>query len=56
MRNKKLTEEEKKECKHSNPKYCKVTGGLRCRSCDILLNDFGNPYNSIINQLNKPIA
>lgn len=31
-------------CENHKVYYCLRTGGLRCRKCKILLNDFGNEY------------
>jgi len=38
--------ERKKQCRdgYHRPFYCYATGGLRCRKCDVLLNDFSKEY------------
>lgn len=43
-----IKEQEKADNCNHKPKYCMRTGGSRCRKCNVLLNDFGKPYQKFV--------
>jgi len=45
MKKRRIYKNKWKDVDHKHtPYYCLVTGGMRCRKCKVLLNDYCNEY------------